>query len=48
MIYGEGDSFTRILSQRYGYVETVAQQNVDAPVPRAPAKSEPNLGGGNH
>lgn len=29
MIRGERDSFTRILAQRYGYVETVAQQKVD-------------------
>lgn len=30
MIHGERDSFTRILAQRYGYIETVAQQKVDA------------------
>ena len=29
MIHGDRDSFTRILAQRYGYVEAVAQQKVD-------------------
>lgn len=29
MIHGERDLFTRILAQRYGYVEAVAQQKVD-------------------
>ena len=30
MIHGERDSFTRVLAQRYGYVEAVAEQKVDA------------------
>jgi hypothetical protein len=30
MIHGDRDSFTRILAQKYGYAETVAQQKVDS------------------
>ncbi len=44
MIHGDRGLFTRVLAQRYGYAETVAQQKIDAFVAELPPACRERIG----